>query len=151
MAHELTFEQIQDSKRVFDLHKKSEDNNTMDEAKMSIEMLLPALKELNFDVTESSVEEIKETMKLGKELDFPTFLRIAAVKFKQEEFVKELELAFKAFDKNNKGTLSYDELRAVITDYGPKLTLEEGDELLKELELGQKDKFNYKDFVHNNL
>lgn len=150
MAHELTFEQIQESKRVFDSFK-NQDEKSMDEAKITINAVLPALLELKFEIGREEVNEMCNNMNLGKDIDFPTFLRLAAIKFKQEEFTKELELAFKAFDKGGKGFLSYDELRSIITDYGPKMSLEQSDELLKEMGRDLRGKFNYKEFVKEDI
>jgi Ca2+-binding EF-hand superfamily protein len=150
MAHELTFEQIQESKRVFDSHKIS-DNHPNEEAKISTNSLILALTDLNFDIGAEDVTEMKNNMSLGNEIDFPTFLRIAAIKFKEKEFIKELESAFKAFDKHNHEYLSYEELRSIITDYGPKLSLDKADSLLTEMGIEKDRKFTYKDFVEKNI
>ena len=84
------------------------------------------------------------------DIDFPTFLRIAAIKFKQKEFVSALEETFKSFDKEGKEYLTYEELKTILTDYGPKLTNDEADDLLKDV-IDSKEKFKYKDFVKKNF
>jgi Ca2+-binding EF-hand superfamily protein len=150
MAHELTFEEIQNCKKVFDNKKKAEDVSA-DDAKMPILKLQEGLEELGFKMANEEFDEICVNMKLANEIDFPTFLRIAAIKFKQQEFVTALEDAFKAFDKANKQYLTYDELRSIITDFGPKISMDQADILLKELGVENNKKFKYKDFVTNNI
>lgn len=150
MAHELTFEQIQETKRIFDQFKNNNDDN-VEEAKMKTNCLVLALSNLKFEIGQEEVNEIIVNMNLPSEIDFPTFLRIAAIKFKQVEFVKELESAFKAFDKNNKEYLTFDELRSVLTDFGPKLPIDKADGILKELGLETNKKFKYKDFIEKNI
>jgi calmodulin len=150
MAHELTFEEIQSCKKVFD-ELKSTDDVSIEDAKISINSLKKAIENLNFKIEESEIDDICQNMNLGSEIDFPTFLRIAAIKYKQQEFVKALGDAFKAFDKNNKGYLTYDELRSIITDYGPKISMDQADSLLTELGLSPNQKFKYEDFVEKNI
>ncbi len=150
MTHELTFEQIQNSKKYFDIHKNLEP--TGEEYYMNVNKLINALDDLGFLTGKDEIDEFKKNMSLSNEIDFPTFLRITAIKFKQQELVKELEGAFKAFDKNNNEFLSYKELRSIITEYGPKLSLDEADEILKELDIQKDNKnFNYKDFVNDTI
>jgi calmodulin len=152
MAHELTFEQIQKCKKVFDDHKKRDDNDS--EAKLTVLDIKLAMKDLDFDVEQIEIENVMVDLGLQGEktddIDFPTFLRIAAIKFKQKEFVSALEETFKSFDKEGKEYLTYEELKTILTDYGPKLTNEEADDLLKDV-IDAKEKFKYKDFVKKNF
>ena len=113
-----------------------------------------AMHDLEFEMNQQEVENIMNDLGLQGEntedIDFPTFLRIAAIKYKQKEFINALEEAFKAFDKDGKEYLTYDELKTILTDYGPKLSSEQADNLLKELP-DDKNKFKYKDFVNKNF
>ena len=87
MAHELTFEEIQNCKKSFDNNRNTEDTS-IDEAKMSIANLQKAFLELGFDLEKHEIDDMQQSMNLNVEIDFPTFLRIAAVKYKQREFVR---------------------------------------------------------------
>ena len=153
MAHELTFEQIQKCKKVFD-ENKNRDDLDRDDAKMPVLNIPKAMKDLDFEMTQNEIENVMNDLGLQSEntedVDFPTFLRIAAIKFKQKEFVSALEEAFKSFDKDGKDYLSYEELKTILTDYGPKLSNEEAENLLKELN-EDKAKFKYKEFVKKNF
>jgi Ca2+-binding EF-hand superfamily protein len=64
-----------------------------------------------------------------------------------------LESAFRAFDKNNNGYLTYKELRSIITDSGPCLSIENANLLLKELGYSDDNSqvINYKAFVSDSL
>ena len=153
MAHELTFEQIQKCKKVFD-ENKNRDDLDRDDAKMPVLNIPKAMKDLDFEMTQNEIENVMNDLGLQSEntedVDFPTFLRIAAIKFKQKEFVSALEEAFKSFDKDGKDYLTYEELKTILTDYGPKLSNEEAENLLKELN-EDKTKFKYKEFVKKNF
>lgn len=151
MAHELTFEQIQQCKKVFNDNKKTSDENVED-SKMLVQYIKKALIELGFTkIEDEEINGIISSWNLILEIDFPVFLRIAALKFKQVEFISALEDSFKAFDKSNKDYLTYDELRSIITDFGPKISLDQADSLLKELGVEQNKKFKYKEFVAKNI
>ena len=153
MAHELTFEQIKKCKKAFDEYKVRDEQNKEDE-KIPVLEVHKAMNELDFNMAPSDIEGVMNDLGLHGEntedIDFPTFLRIAAIKYKQKEFVSALEDAFKAFDKDGKEYLSYDELKTILTDYGPKLSNEQADNLLKDLG-GDTSKFKYKDFVNKNF
>ena len=153
MAHELTFEQIQTCKNVFD-SKKIITSDDEDDSKMhyrSLKEAINAIIDLKHKLTEDECEEIKTKLNLSDEIDFPTFLRIAALKFKNQEFLNALVESFKAFDKNHTGNLCYDDLRSIMTDFGPKISMDDADKLLDELDLLNINEFDYNDFVYQNL
>lgn len=150
MTHELTFEQIQRSKKSFDKFKTEGEEGK--EATLNLLVLLEALLDLGFEIGQEEISDLSRNMQLCNQIDFPTFLRITAVNFKQQELQNELISAFRAFDKNDKGTLNYKELISIITEYGPKLSIDEADKLLKELGLQNDSKeFIYKDHVTNTI
>lgn len=150
MTHELTFEQIQKSKKVFDLLKEKKTNIEQEfKEKLSVKLLLNALLNLGFDIGLEDIKEIINNMKLEDSIDFSTFLRITAAKFKQIELVKELQNSFKAFDKHNNQYLTFKELRSIITENGPNLTIDEANELLKEV--GVLDEVSDKNFYYNSF
>ena len=76
-------------------------------------------------------------------------MRLSAIKFKEIEFIKELESAFKSFDTKNKGFLTYNELSLILTENGQCLSPEESKELLKSLEIFGV--FNYSEFVKDSI
>jgi Ca2+-binding EF-hand superfamily protein len=148
MAHELTFEEIQDCKRIFEDYKMT--NESIEDSKMRLSDLEKALNMLEFKISNSELDDICVSMNLDSEIDFMTFLRVAAVKYKQKEFSTYMYDAFKFFDKNSKGFLDYEELRAIITDHGAKLHLDSAEEFLKDLGYEKNSPMKYEDFVEKN-
>jgi calmodulin len=59
------------------------------------------------------------------------FLNMMARTVKEVDSEEELKNAFKVFDKDNSGTISSAELRAVLQHLGENLTDEELDDMLK--------------------
>ena len=94
MAHELTFEQIQKCKKVFD-ENKNRDDLDRDDAKMPVLNIPKAMKDLDFEMSQNEIENVMNDLGLQSEntedVDFPTFLRIAAIKFKQKNLFLHLK------------------------------------------------------------
>jgi Ca2+-binding EF-hand superfamily protein len=148
MAHELTFEEIQDCKKVFEEFKITEES--IEESNIRLSDLEKALNMLDFKIKSSELDDICVSMNLDSEIDFMTFLRVASVKYKQKEFTTYMLESFKSFDKNNKEFLDYEELKAIITDFGPKLDNDAADHFLSELGFGKNSPMKYDEFVEKN-
>ena len=152
MAYELTFEQIQKCKKVFDCNKTNPQNDRED-SRIPSENLIKALQELEFNITQKELNSIIDELGMdanNDDVDFPTFLRIAWAKYKQQEFNLSLEDAFKSFDEENKEVLTYEQLKIILTQYGPQLDDAEADELIKDF-IEDKQTFNYKEFISKNF
>ena len=152
MAYELTFEQIQKCKKVFDCNKINPQNDRED-SKIPSENLIKALQELEFNVTPKELNSIIDELGMDSnndDVDFPTFLRIAWAKYKQQEFNLSLEDAFKSFDDEKKLNLTYEQLKDILTKYGPKLSENEADELIKDF-IEENQNFDYKEFISKNF
>ena len=154
MAYELTFEQIQKCKKVFDCNKINPQNDRED-SRIPSENLIKALQELEFNITPKELNSIIDELGMdagnNDDIDFPTFLRIAWAKYKQQEFNLSLEDAFKSFDEENKEVLTYDQLKIILTQYGPRLDEVEAEELIKDFIEDNKQTFNYKEFISKNF
>ena len=152
MSYELTFEQIQRCKRVFD-NNKSNPLNDRDDIRLPSENLIKALEELDFTITQKELNSIMIELGMDPdigEIDFPNFLKLALVKFKQQEFNLSLEDAFKSFDDEKKQNLTYEQLKNLLTKYGPKLNENDADELIKDF-IEENQNFNYKEFISKNF
>ena len=150
MAHELTVEQIQDVKSAFEKYKNKPDKSTGNEAdKMDIGIIEMALSDLKIGISKKEIKEFLSGLGNPAYIDFSIFMRLSAIKFKEIEFIKELESAFKSFDTKNKGFLTYNELSLILTENGQCLSPEESKELLKSLEIFGV--FNYSEFVKDSI
>ncbi len=152
MSYELTFEQIQRCKRVFD-NNKSNPLNDRDDIRLPAENLIKALEDLEFTITQKELNSIMVELGMDPdigEIDFPSFLRLALVKFKQQEFNLSLEDAFKTFDDEKKQYLTYEQLKNILTNFGPKLNDNDADELIKDF-IEENQSFDYREFISKNF
>ena len=149
MSYELTFEQIQRCKRVFDSNK-SNPLNDRDDIRLPSENLIKALEDLEFTITQKELNSIMIELGMDPdigEIDFPSFLRLALVKFKQQEFNLSLE---EIFDNEKKEILTYEQLKNILTNNGPKLNDNDADELIKDF-IEEKQNFYYREFISKNF
>lgn len=142
MVNELTLEQIEASKRIINKYR-IQDEKPLDQALMIIKDLYAALADLRNKKTYKKIG-FKRTYKF-----FNLFTRMRNQI--QRKGTREINNAFKAFDKTNKDYLTYDEQKVIISDHGPRIYSENADDLLKELGLELNRKFKYSDFVIFNL
>jgi len=83
-------------------------------------------------------------------IDFPEFLTMMACKMKDtdsEEEILEVETAFKVFDKDGNGFISAAELIHIMTNLGEKLSDEEVDEMIREVDIDGDGQISYEEFV----
>ena len=152
MSYELTFEQIQRCKKVFDSNK-SNPLNDRDDIRLPSENIIRAFEELELSITQKELNSIMIELGMDPdigEIDFPSFLRLALVKFKQQEFNLSLEDAFNSFDDEKKQYLSYEQLKDILVKYGPKLEENDADELIKDF-IEENQNFDYKEFISKNF
>merc|ERR1712048_496407 len=72
-------------------------------------------------------------------IDFPEFLSLQARKMRDTDTEEELIEAFKVFDRDGSGFINASELRHVMCNLGEKLTDEEIDEMIREVEVDETD------------
>jgi len=73
-------------------------------------------------------------------IDFPKFLTLMARDKKDYEEEEEILEAFKEYDVDGNGFISAAELRQVMTKVGEKVTDEEADEIIRDLDINGDDK-----------
>lgn len=77
-------------------------------------------------------------------LDFESFLNIVASrKFDDEDHEDALKEAFRMFDRDGNGYIDAEELRICMINLGEKLTLEEVEEMIKEVDIDFDGRMNY--------
>ena len=80
-------------------------------------------------------------------VDFPELIALFARKMKDNDTQSELISAFNAFDKDNTGEISVDQLGLVMSNLGDKLTNDEIQEMLREADLDGNGSIDREEFV----
>lgn len=147
-TNQPTQEQLDEWKEAFSLYDKK-GNSTVSSANLG-----DLLRGLGQNPTQAEVRELVKSVggseRQEVDIDFGTFLTILTRPdgFKPAGTSQEFIQGFQVFDKEGDGTISAGELRYVLTNLGEKLSEEEVDELLKEVEVGKDGRINYVDFVN---
>ena len=77
-------------------------------------------------------------------LDFESFLNIVASReFDDEDHEGALKEAFRMFDRDGNGYIDAEELRICMINLGEKLTLEEVEEMIREVDVDFDGRMNY--------
>lgn len=107
------------------------------------------MRALGFNHTEA--ELYKYVDELDEEdtghIEFNVFVELMANTFQYVDQKKYLVKAFKMFDRDGKGFISYKELRNMFTDLGEKISDEEFDTVFREVDIDRDGIINLKDFL----
>ena len=143
MADQLTEEQIAEFKEAFALFDKDGDGS------ITTKELGTVMRSLGQTPTEAELQSYIKEVDANKNgtIDFPEFLSLMAKKMETQESEEEIRDAFKVFDKDNTGLISAAELRHVLTSIGEKLSDEDLDDLLKEIEVDEHGNIAWQEFV----
>ncbi|XP_041027213.1 calmodulin-2/4-like isoform X3 [Juglans microcarpa x Juglans regia] len=80
-------------------------------------------------------------------INFAEFLNLMARKMQDTDSEEELKEAFRVFDKGQNGFIFAAELRHVMSNLGEKLTDEEVDEMIREVDVDGDGQISYEEFV----
>lgn len=80
-------------------------------------------------------------------IEFNEFLHMMAKKMKETDKEHELREAFRVFDRNHDGFISAPELKLVMTNLGEKVTDEEVEDMIKEIDLDGDGLINLHEFI----
>ncbi|KAK9240303.1 hypothetical protein V1525DRAFT_385663 [Lipomyces kononenkoae] len=115
--------------------------------KVSLQALGDLLRACGQNPTLAEIAELEESV--GDDFDFETFLQVLnrpdgfRAPGEPEDYVR----GFQVFDKDKTGFIGVGELRYILTSLGEKLSSEEVDELLKNVNVTKDGNVNYTDFV----
>ena len=70
-----------------------------------------------------------------------------AKKMKEGEMDEEMIEAFKTFDKNNNGFITFEEMKDIMNQYGEKLSDEDAQLTFEETDYDKDGKISFEDFV----
>ena len=114
--------------------------------KADIKSSLTALGYNPTDVELKEMVSILDTNKNG-EIDFEEFLGMVSKKMKIGASDEEIKDTLRVFDKDCNGFISAAELRQALTNLGQKLTEEEVDEMIKEVDFDGDGQIDYAEFL----
>lgn len=141
----LNIEKQQEAEEVFrDLDRDG--NGFIDESELATALrrvgLNPSLKEI-----QSMIGEVDSDG--NRKLDFDEFLRYVKHTYKDPDEIRcNLTEAFKVFDANKDGFISREELKAVLTKMGEKLSEKEFDEMVRVADSNGDGRIDYEEYVN---
>ncbi|KAL3874513.1 hypothetical protein ACJMK2_037519 [Sinanodonta woodiana] len=113
---------------------------------ISTQKLGAVLRALGNNPTEIEIQEMIDEVDSGDTgmLDFESFLDVMASReFEDEDHETALREAFRMFDRDGNGYIDAEELRICMVNLGEKLTLEEVEEMIKEVDVDFDGRMNY--------
>ncbi|KAJ3588594.1 hypothetical protein NHX12_012186 [Muraenolepis orangiensis] len=140
---DLTEEQKQEVREAFDLFD-TDGTGTIDVKELKV-----AMRALGF---EPKKEEIKKMIAdVDKEgsgmIDFNAFLRMMTPKMSEKDFTEEILKAFRLFDDDCTGRISFKNLKRVAKELGENLTDEELQEMIDEADRDGDGEVNEHEFL----
>ena len=129
---ELTEQQKAEVKEAFDLFDT--DGSGVIEAKE----LKVALRALGYEPQKDEIKRLINEVGTGGErdatgtIDFKEFLEIMTLKMSEKDNPEEIEKAFKLFDIDNKGSISYENLREIAAELKENISEDELREMIYE-------------------
>uniref|UniRef100_K1R7V6 Calmodulin n=2 Tax=Magallana gigas TaxID=29159 RepID=K1R7V6_MAGGI len=129
-------------KEAFNMYDKDHDGI------LSVQKLGAVLRALGHNPTEIEIQEmIDEIDSEGTGfIDFESFLDVVMSRdLDEEDHEVALREAFKMFDRDGNGYIDADELRLCMMNLGEKLTLEEVEEMIREVDVDFDGRMNYEE------
>uniref|UniRef100_A0A8D0CG98 Calglandulin n=1 Tax=Salvator merianae TaxID=96440 RepID=A0A8D0CG98_SALMN len=143
LKHELSEEQKQEIREAFDLF------DTDGSGSIDIKELKVAMRALGF---EPKKEEIRKMIAdIGKDgcntIDFEDFLTMMSQKMSEKDSQEEILKAFRLFDDDGTGKISFKNLKRVSKELGENLTDEELQEMIDEADRDGDGEINEQEFL----
>lgn len=142
MADRLRQDQINEIKECFTLYDRDGDG------KISCQELGTVIRSLGQNPTEAEVDEIIRNVIRNQSFALAELYQVMSrfltdTRNKQEE-IRE---AFRVFDRDGTGMISAAELRHVMTNIGEKLSDQEVDEMIREIDVDRDGQVKYEEMV----
>ncbi|KAJ1515731.1 hypothetical protein HMI56_001706 [Coelomomyces lativittatus] len=140
---ELTSEQKQEIREAFDLFD-TDGSGSIDSKELKV-----AMRALGFEPKKDEIKKmIQEIDKNGTgSIDFNEFLDLMASKMAERDSREEILKAFKLFDDDNTGKISFKNLKRVAKELGEHLTDEELQEMIDEADRDGDGEINEDEFL----
>ncbi|EGF76367.1 hypothetical protein BATDEDRAFT_28566 [Batrachochytrium dendrobatidis JAM81] len=141
--HELTPDQKQEIREAFDLFD-TDGSGTIDVKELKV-----AMRALGFEPKKEEVKKmVQDIDKSGSGIiDFNEFLELMTAKMAEKDSKEEILKAFKLFDDDETGKISFKNLKRVAKELGENLTDEELQEMIDEADRDGDGEINEEDFL----
>ncbi|TPX44814.1 hypothetical protein SeMB42_g03515 [Synchytrium endobioticum] len=141
--HELTSEQKQEIREAFDLFD-TDGSGTIDAKELKV-----AMRALGFEPKKEEIRKmIAEIDKNGSgAIDFAEFLELMASKMSEKDSREEILKAFRLFDDDDTGKITFKNLKRVARELGENLTDEELQEMIDEADRDGDGEINEEEFL----
>jgi calmodulin len=143
MAWKLTLEDINEYKAAFTLFDKDSDGQ------LSSDEMGVLMRSLGQNFSNKDLKRITEDIDIHGNgiVELHEFLNLMAENRHTNEDQTELIKAFKYFDRDNKGTIDFEEFKHVLTTVSEKLSPEETEHLINVAKVDANGRLNYKDLI----
>lgn len=139
---ELSDEQRRDIKEAFDLFDVE---NT---GKIDAKELKVAIRALGFEPKKEEIKKMIAEIDRGDgKVSFDDFLELMTVKMAEKDIKEEIMKAFKLFDDDETGKISFKNLKRVAKELGENLTDEELHEMIDEADRDGDGEINQEEFL----
>ncbi|KAH0795740.1 centrin [Histomonas meleagridis] len=141
---ELSEEHRQEIREAFDLFD-TDGSGSIDAKELKV-----AMKALGFDPTKEEIRRMindVDTEKTGS-ISFAQFLQMMTKKMQERNPEDEIRKAFRLFDDDNTGKITFKNLKRVSIELGENLTDEELREMIQEADRDGDGEVSYEEFVH---
>jgi centrin-1 len=142
MVIELTDEQRQEIREAFDLF------DTDGSGKIDAKELKVAMRALGFEPKKEDIKKmISEIDKEGSgKIDFHEFLNLMTAKMSEKDTRAEIMKAFRLFDDDETGKISFANLKRVAKELGENMTDDELREMIEEADKDQDGEISEEEF-----
>ncbi|EFC38333.1 predicted protein [Naegleria gruberi] len=139
---ELTDEQRQEIKEAFDLFD-------MDgSGKIDAKELKVAMRALGFEPKKEEIKKMISGIDNGSgKIDFNDFLQLMTAKMSEKDSHAEIMKAFRLFDEDDSGFITFANLKRVAKDLGENMTDEELREMIEEADRSNQGQISKEDFL----
>ena len=130
-------------KELFDYFDRNKDGE------ITLGELGEVLRALGENPTEEELGEIMIQIdgdKFGR-MNFKEFIEVYSRKVEDPDTDEDLVEGFKLFDKDNKGLITLDQMKYLLTELVPSLSEEEAEEIVKEADFNKSGDIDIKEFV----
>ena len=140
---DLTEEQKQEIKEAFDLFD-TDGSGSIDAKELKV-----AMRALGFEPKKEEIRKmVQDADKNGTGMiDFAEFLEMMTAKIAERDPLEEIKKAFRLFDSEEKGKISFKDLKRVAKELGENMTDEELQEMIDEADRDGDGEINEEDFI----